>query len=192
MVFLLPPTGQLQYELLPKPTVKFNHYSLQEKKKSSFLWGTFFRRKSCWLWRALLAQAVGVSRGSFCADRGSQQRVVSGQKGSAPPENSSGTQIIHLMQTYSVRSLGDWAQQSVFWQILGDSKAHLILRSTGDSWSRPQTSSHLYACMCGPSVPSSGHSSFFSAWQTPIQVFKTAPKNTFSYLWPSPDVTFFT
>lgn len=37
----------LQYELLPKPTVKCKHHSLQEEKKSSSLWGIFFWCLSC-------------------------------------------------------------------------------------------------------------------------------------------------
>ena len=93
VVSLLPPTGQLQHELLPKPTVKFNLHSLQEKKKSLSLPGILLWCKSCRLWHAShihtrCGVGGGVSRWSFSVEQGSQQSVVFGQKGSASPENS--------------------------------------------------------------------------------------------------------
>lgn len=63
MVSLFPPTGRLQDELLPKPTVKFSHHSLQEKKKSSSLQRILFSVSLADFGLCLIhTQAVGVSR----------------------------------------------------------------------------------------------------------------------------------
>lgn len=74
VVSLLPPTGQLQHELLPKPTVKFNLHSLQEKKKSLSLPGILLWCKSCRLWHASHIHTRcevggGVSRWSFSVEQ---------------------------------------------------------------------------------------------------------------------------
>ena len=166
VVSLFPPIGQLQYELLPKPTVKSNHYSLQEKKKSSSLWGIFFWCKSCWLWHASHAhtscggfQMVPLCRLRLSTKCGPWIRWIRITWELIMTTNSwSFTVLLN-------QKLWDLGPAMCFNKPPGDSNEHLILRTTDRGWSFLQNYSHFYACVFGPSSPSIWHASFFSAWQ---------------------------